>query len=63
MVEQKILMVNMRKGIEKVPPYKRAAAASILTDRFYSDIPYFFAVSLAALSVKAMPFGVRTLPK
>ncbi len=28
MAEQKILMVNMRKGIEKVPPYKRAAAAS-----------------------------------
>ena len=28
MAEQKILMVNMRRGIEKVPPYKRAAAAS-----------------------------------
>ncbi|MCL4398879.1 MAG: 60S ribosomal protein L31 [Candidatus Parvarchaeota archaeon] len=28
MAEQRIMMVNMRRGIEKVPPYKRAAAAA-----------------------------------
>ena len=28
MAEQKIITVNMRRGIEKVPPYKRAAAAA-----------------------------------
>jgi large subunit ribosomal protein L31e len=28
MAEQKIMMVNMRRGIEKVPPYKRAAAGA-----------------------------------
>ena len=28
MAEQKIIMVNMRRGIEKVPPYKRAAAGA-----------------------------------
>ncbi len=26
MAEQKIITVNMRRGMEKVPPYKRAAA-------------------------------------
>jgi large subunit ribosomal protein L31e len=28
MAEQRIMTVNMRRGIEKVPPYKRAAAAA-----------------------------------
>ena len=28
MAEQRIMTVNMRKGIEKVPPYKRSASAA-----------------------------------
>ncbi len=34
MAEQRIMTINLRRGIEAVPPYRRAAAASKFVARF-----------------------------